>query len=349
MKTPFLTFVNWKNSTITNNTFKLVLFTLLTVFICASCSEDEDTTPQQQEEEIVPDGEALSQLFLENRQEAIQTFVIDGESGAVITGELGTTINIAPNAFTINGIPVSGDVSFELVEIYSKGQMLLNNMPTNGKRPNGDIEMIKSAGEFYINATQNGTQLQLEIPLQLFSKPIEFADVDNDMGVFIVGCDDPLDFTCTEAWEEDEFTQVGLGEVQGPNGEWMANYIVNLSSFGWTNLDRWYNFNGELTTLNIDVPEEYNGNNCEVYLSYDGETSGLARMDVYDEQTGMFTEHFGKIPVGQDVHIILIAEINGVLHYTIQPTIITQNHVEIMAEPQAGTEAELLALIEALP
>ena len=338
------------NSTKIKSYLKTVMFLLMFTLVFTACSEDEDTTPEQQEEQMLPDGQALLQRLEQNRQEDLQTFSLDAADGGSITGEQGTRIFFPPNALAYqDGSPVTGEVTIELVEIYNKADMLLKNMPTNGKRPDGTIEMIKSAGEFFINATKNEEQLTLTQPMQLQSKGVPFEDVDPDMGLFIVGCDDPLDFNCTEAWEEDEFTQVGMGEVQNQDGTWSAVYLVDLSEFGWTNLDRWYNYDGELTTLNVDVPEGYNGGNCEVYLSYDGEDSGLARMDVYDENTGMFTEHFGMIPVGQEVHIIIIAEINGVLHYTIQGTTITQDHIEVMAEPQPGTEADLFVLIEDLP
>ncbi len=339
------------NSTKIKNYLKTVLFLLVITVVFTACSEEEDNNPQQQEEEqILPDGQALLQRLVQNRQDARQTFSIDASAGGSITGEQGTTIFFPPNALVYqDGSPVTGEVTIELVEIYNKADMLLKNMPTNGKRPDGTIEMIKSAGEFFINATKNEEQLALTQPMQLQSKGIPFADVDPEMGLFIVGCDDPLDFNCTEAWEEEEDAQVIIGEIQNQDGTWSVVYIVDLTQFGWANLDRWYNYDGDLTILNIDVPEGYNGNNCEVFLSYDGEDAGLARMDIYDENTGMFTEHFGMIPVGQEVHIILIAEINGVLHYTIQGTTITPDHVEVMAEPQPVTEAELFVLIEDLP
>jgi len=125
--------------------------------------------------------------------------------------------------------------------------------------------------------------------------------------------------------------------------------VFDTSSFGWTNLDRWYNFTGDKTQLYVDVPDGFDGDNCEVYLSYDGEPTALARMDIYNSTSALFTEHYGKIPVGQQVHIILIAEINGQLHYTIQGTTIVENHTEVMADPQPTTQAQLESIINALP
>jgi hypothetical protein len=344
MKTKKMPFNFLNNSKKIKHSIKTLAIFLLLAGTVISCSKKEDDADSQAQEEL-PDGDALAQRFIQNREDALQLFTIVAENGGTIQGEKGTVLTIPAGALALNGNPVSGNVQISLIEIYSKEDMVRLNMPTNGKRPNGDIEMIKSAGEFFIEATQNGNKLDLLAPMQLASKPLDFSEVDPQMTLFEAG----EDLEDTDPWVQNEFTQVGIGEVPGPNGGYEAVYLVDLSDFGWTNLDRWYNYTGELTTLNIDVPEGYNGTNCEVYLSYDGEASGLARMDVYDAQTEMFTEHFGKIPVGQQVHIILIAEINGVLHYTIQGTTITQNHVEVMAQPQPGTEADLINSIANLP
>jgi hypothetical protein len=298
-------------------------------------------------EDPKPDGQALKERFLQNRQDMLQTFTIDASAGGTITGSQGSEIYIPAGALGLNGTPVSGNVEIQLIEIYSRGHMLLDNMPTNGKNANGEIEMLKTAGEFYLNAVQNGNNLEILTFVQFRSKPVDPNDVDNNMQLFRPECNDPADVGCEGAWEEDP-NPAGHGIRVGANQMAQPIYIVDLAQFGWTNLDRWYNYNGPQTTLHIDVPDGFDDTNCEVFLSYDGE-DGLARMDVYDDQTGMFTEHYGKLPVGQQVHIILIADIDGEIHYTIQGTTITQNHVETMAYPQPTTEADLLAVIDNLP
>jgi hypothetical protein len=299
------------------------------------------------EEDPKPDGMALMERFTQNRQEMLQTFTIDASTGGTVTGTQGTEINIPPSALGLNGTPVSGNVEIQLIEIYSRGHMLLNNMPTNGKNANGEIEMLKTGGEFYINAVQNGNNLEILSYIQLKSKPVDPNKVDFNLKVFRPDCNEPRDLDCEGDWEEVP-NQAGHGVMVGENQMTQPIYIVDLTEFGWTNLDRWYNYSGPKTTLHIDVPEGFNDTNCEVFLSYDGE-DGLARMDVYDDQTGMFTEHYGQLPIGQQVHIILIADIDGEVHYTVQGTTITQNHVETMAYPQPTTETNLFVIIEDLP
>jgi hypothetical protein len=122
----------------------------------------------------------------------------------------------------------------------------------------------------------------------------------------------------------------------------------DMNGFGWTNLDRWYNYAGQLTDLFVDVPDGYDGNNSVVYLSYDGE-NGLARMDLYDTNLEMFTEHFGRIPVGQEVHFIMITDIAGQLYYAIQGATIVDNHIEVINTLTPITQAALTTLINDLP
>ena len=86
-----------------------------------------------------------------------------------------------------------------------------------------------------------------------------------------------------------------------------------------------------------------------MYLSYDGESNALASMDVWSETQEMFTEHYGLIPVGLEVHIIMVAEIDGQLHYAIQGTTIVDDHVEVISSLSPTTQAALESLINGLP
>ncbi len=322
-----------------------IMFALLITTFSISCDSDKNEPSDNQ-----PNGDALKQLFNDNRDDAKQIFTLDAATGGTVTGSQGTRVSFPANSFGLNGNPVTGNVEVELIELYDRASMLLNNMPTSGKKPNGDEAALKSAGEFFINAKQNGTGLDLLNDASVSSKGTDTSDT---MSIFRAG-DDEQD---TDLWQEadedgDTITDIGTtGERQNPNAPngWETFYLFDVSSFGWTNLDRWYSYTGALTDIFVDVPAIFHGSNCEVYLTYDGEPSTLARMDIYDAPSGMFTEHYGQIPVGQAIHIILVAEINGVLHSTIQGTTITTNHIEVMASPQATTETALIAAINALP
>jgi hypothetical protein len=321
--------------------FTIVLIGLLTLTSCDSKDDEPD--------EAQPDGTALNQRFITNRENAKQTFTLDASTGGMVTGSQGTSVIIPANSIGLNGVPVTGNIDIELIEIYDKAAMVLQNMSSKGKRANGDEEALKSAGEFFLNAKQNGNQLEVLTPITIESRGVAPGEYE-PMQVFRAG--DNIDDN--DIWKEADEDNDGINdnaegrEGQGPDGEFILFSALDLSEFGWTNLDIWYNFTGQLTDLFVDTPDGYNSENTSVYLSYNGE-NGLARMDIYDTQLELFTEHFGRIPVGQEVHFIMVVDIAGQLHYTIQPATIIEDHIEVMANPQPISQADLTTLINGLP
>jgi len=350
MKTQKLNFTNLKNGKVVNNIFKSVLgLSLIATF--ASCVEGGDMdveTPQ-------PDGIALNDRFQNNRIDALQEFTLDAAAGGTITGLQGTNVTFLPNSFGLNGSPVTGNVTVQLIEIYDKASMLLNNKSTLGMKANGDKEALKSAGEFFINAKQGVNELELLAMAAVQSRPVDFADLDGGMQIFrggpdqdCDGIDNDCDWVAADEDENGEQDDAKIRDGQGADGEF-ATYNYDIGTFGWTNLDRWYNYTGAKTEIFIAVPAEFNEDNCAVYLSYDGEPTALARMDVYNTTLEMFTEHYGLIPIGLEVHIIMVAEIDGVLHYAIQGTTIVEDHIEVISGLSPITQPALESLINGLP
>ncbi len=293
---------------------------------------------------IVIDGTELMNDIQSNREEALQTFTIDASLGGTLIGEQGTNLVFAPNNFQLSdGSPVSGSVTVELLEVFGKGDMALQRVATNGKNDQGEVETLISGGEVFIRADQNGEPVFPAAPFQLFVPNDTF---DPEMQLFSVTEDcDTLD--CEVVWEEDE-AELMQGEGMGPDGTYVVGYTGFRETFGWTNLDRWAGYAGPKTLIYVDVPEGYNATNCSVYVSYDGEPA-LALLDIYDEGEGLFTEHYGQMPIGQEVHFIFMSKQNGSYIYAIQGTTIGEDHIEVIGTTQTSTEAELFALIEALP
>jgi len=331
-------------------TFKNILGLIVVAFVLTNCINHNDDVQEAPQ----PDGEALLERFLKNRTDALETFDLDAATGGVITGNQGTQVYFPPNSFGLNGTPVTGNVTVELLEIYNKADMLLKNKSTLGKRPNGDKEILKSAGEFFINGTQGDTQLELLGMATVNSKGIPLAALDSNMNVFRAGGEDNdcdgIDDDCD--WEEADENNDGKVDnanlADGANGE-MVSYTYQFGSFGWTNLDRWYSYTGPKTRIYVDVPAGFDADNCAVYLSYNGEPTALARMDTYDTELDLFTEHYGLIPIGQEIHIIVVSEIEGVLHYAIQGNTVVDEHIEVISSLIPTTQAALEAMINGLP
>ena len=326
----------------------LIIFLLILGFTSCKKRENEKVMPK-------PDGVALENFYKNQRMDNAQNFTIDANNGGTLTGDKGTKITFPPNAFALNGTPVTGNVEITLLEIYDRASMLINNMPTTGVRPNGDEETLQSAGEIFVEAKQGNNILELIEPMHIESAFDPNGDINNLSPIQLFKAEGELDEP--GKWQEVDENSDGVNDLaepmighNGPNGAAAVYYAFDTQELGWTNLDRWYNYTGQLTTLYVDVPDGYDETNCEVFVLYEGEPTALARLDVYDTTQQMFTEHFGKLPVGINIHVLMTTMIDGELHYSLKESVTTvPNHIETMPDPQPTTQQDLLAIVQNLP
>lgn len=315
-------------------TFGLLFLAAISFVSCES--NDNENTP------------ATAAEFADVRQAALekitQEFTIKAEDGATtLTSENGVKITINGNCLTKDGNPVTGDVKIEYVELFDKGNMLVTNKPTMGIMPDGKRNLLISGGEFFIKATQNGKELATTCNISLIVPGSLTDGVDNAMTLWKGIIDDEGNLAWEDARKADGN---GKGGVQGEG----TNYYVTFGNFGWTNVDKFYSDPRPKTTILIEAPEGYDNNNCAIYLSYDGEgTNALAKLDTYTAE-GLFSEHYGQIPVGLACHIIFATEDNGNWRYAIKGVTIQANDIFTftMAETTVGTEAQLIAAINAI-
>lgn len=324
--------------------FKTIGLLFLGMIAMVSCNTDdgdgqilvfENTPPSSQE------YKALSQNALDH---LTQNFTMVAEDGtAVFTSDKGVKITINGSCLTLNGNPVTGNVDVKFIEVFDKGSMLVTNKPTSGRMGNGNLELLISGGEFYINATKNGQQLDITCNI-LLEVPTSLTGGDDfAMDLF----DGMIDENGDLEWREAEQGGIDIGG-QGTGGG--SNYFVSFGNFGWTNVDKFYSDPRPKTTILVDAPDGYNFDNSAVYLSYDGEgQNALAKMDTYTA-AGLFSEHYGQIPVGLECHIIFVTEENGQFRYGIKGVTTTANAVYsfTLAETVLGTEAQLVAAINAI-
>ena len=270
-----------------------------------------------------------------------QEFSVRAEDWTQLTGEQGSTLFFQPNSFLkSDGTLATGEVDVSFIELFDKGSMLVTDMPSNGLKDNGDIALLVSGGEHYVDASQNGEALKMHGQFQLTAPAENTGGPDMDMQMFRMDGE-------ADAWvaEDEEADRKNFGIAgDGPDSE----YWTLQSQFGWTNIDRWYSDPRPKTTIHVSVPDGWDDNNATVYLSYDGEDTALARMDVYDASTGLFSEHYGLIPIGLDVHLIFVTELDGQWSYSIQSTTITDNHLTEFDSAEASIETDMDGLVNAI-
>lgn len=312
---------------------------LLTALVFTSCSKNDN------DDLVIP---ATAQEFDAIRDQALedltQTFLFNAEDGSVnFTSDKGVEIFINGGCLTKNGVAVTGAVELEFVELFDRGSMLTTNKPTMGFLPNGDKALLISGGEFFVQATQNGVALETNCGFQMQIPTALTGGADNDMILWngIIDEDGNL------AWAEEKRDGAGQGGVFAEGNQ----YYGFFQSFGWSNVDRFYSDPRPKTTILVAVPTGYDNTNSSVYLSYDGEESGLAGLDTYDAQTGLFSEHYGQIPIGLECHVIFATEDGGDWKYAIKAVTIIENGVITFTEGETSvaTEAQLTTIINGLP
>ena len=320
------------------------LFAVLVLINLSGCDEETPAITQDPK----PDAEALNQWFETNTENRKQHFSLTAGTGGNITGEQGTIVKFGANVFnTANGSVVTGSVDITLIELYDRASMLLAKKPTNGKMSDGSVSTLVSGGEFYVNATQAGVQLNLKSGFTIVAPTENTGEIDQEMNLFNgeINCEGD---DCDLVWQEVKDRGIEVGEFQTTGGFKTAYYAFQ-NKFGWTNIDRWYNDPRIKTKLFVKVPEGYDRSNCAVYMAYDGEPTALASFDTYDNDKKLFTEHYGLIPIGLKVHFIFVSIVEDEIHYALQSATITENHIETINDVKAVTQEQLVDLVDALP
>ncbi|APY01418.1 hypothetical protein [Lacinutrix venerupis] len=310
--------------------------------LLTSCDPNESAEISQ-EVKIPPTMEAFQNIREQALENNTQTFQFDGNDGNItLTSDNGVQININTNCLTLNGNPVSGTVDLKYVELFEKGNMLTTHKPTMGELPNGDKALLISGGEFLLEATQGGIALNTNCNIQLVVPNSLTGGADPAMTLWEGTIDNEENLT----WDEVE-DATGQGGVFVEGGE----YYAFLGQFGWSNIDRFYNDPRPKTLIKVQAPVGYNFTNSAIYLSYDGEDSGLASLDTYDGTLNLFSEHYGQIPIGLECHVIFATEDNGVWRYAVKPVTIAADDIITFNfnETALATEAEFVNIINALP
>jgi len=319
---------------------KTVLGILLTTALTlTSCTKEDDgdiiiaPLPTAQDFTNLKQGalDALTEEFSFNAEDGSTTF----------TSNKGVAITIQGACLTLNGNTITGQVDLKYIELFEKGTMLTTNKPTMGALPNGDKALLISGGEFLLEASHNGQALETTCGIQLIIPSNLTGGADNGMLLWEGRIDEDDNLTWDQA--EDATGQGGVFT------EGDGQYYAFLQEFGWSNVDRFYSDPRPKTSILVQAPAGYDYTNSAVYLSYDGEDAGLAGLDTYE--AGLFSEHYGQIPIGLECHVIFATEDNGAWRYAIKAVTIVEGGIISFSISETSTTSEsgLIALINALP
>lgn len=274
----------------------------------------------------------ISNFFVKNGVSA-QTFTINSTAYQTITGSAGTFIYINPNSFvTQSNQPVSGNVTIKLKEVYTKKDMILTGMiPMAGSLP------LVSGGEFFIQATQNGEILKLSGSGSVQVSVPTGVTPSNLMNEFYA---DDLTITDSTGWSTNNDSII---VIQDSTGNGTGNYYYfEIDSMDWINCDYFWNDPAPKTNISVNAGSEYNGTNCVVFMSIDGQnTIG----QLYYNNPSYTANGW---PTGKAVTFIAISEINGQYYSAFKSALITVNHNETL-NLSPTTEAQIIQDLANLP
>ncbi len=266
--------------------------------------------------------------FFKNNQKTSQIFVINAQKQNTLKGNDGTVIKIAPNSFvTKDGEIVKGDVEFELKEVYDRSSMVTSNAHTVCN----DVPLV-SGGEMYMGATQ-GDQ-----PLMLASNtPIAVempANSKEPMQLFYGKPD-----RNTVNWNLANNNSVS--PVLNSNSSTGYSYNFSSNSMNWLNCDRFIRSDKPSTKVNVRVSVQYDTTNTAIFMVFTGQNT-VTKFDHFtkldrlaeDLNPSVFDTRWYSVPVGSDVTIVALSEINGQYYSSMQRTMLVKDHTtELLLEP----------------
>ena len=130
--------------TVCKSKMTIAIIAFLTIISLNSCKKDKDKVDYR------PSAAAFEALRKEALDSLKQTATFKAEVGIRFISKNRVTLTIPPNALTLGGLPVTGDVNLEYTEIFDPGNMAATNRPTMGILPDGKQSLLNSGGEFNI-------------------------------------------------------------------------------------------------------------------------------------------------------------------------------------------------------
>jgi hypothetical protein len=271
-----------------------------------------------------------------------QSFTGNAATGFSVTGEKGTKVTFAPNAFVdANGGTVTGNVTVTLKEVLSKKDVLFSGVLTES---NG--QLLESGGEILVKAKKDGADLLLNPALQNDGAKVEIPKVMNnkDMGLFV------------QNKRQQQGGANGSGQQQQspytwnpapyyPFGNGPNSYTFSLPSFTWVNCDRFYSDPNPKTTITA-LPAFQDNNqvtDLQVMLVFRNISTVITLP--YDFTIQQFQSYQNSLPIGLQADLVIIGkDSDGFIQFGTQVITISAG-MHIDAPIHKATQAEVDAFL----
>ncbi len=312
-------------------TQRLTAWIIAAAAILTACKKNNEPAPADQVRN--------TRDFLEKAGPQQQSFTFDAAAlPKSITLEGGIKITFPAGSLTKNGVPVSGTVTVNAVELLKRSQLVLFGANTN----HISGAPLQSDGSFFIDVKANGQAVdkQLAVPIQ-----VEVPTKRDG---------------ATQLW-------IGADTVQGNQFAWQAppqgvqrevkgqdfKFIFNFGSLGWVNCDIFWQWTNPKTTMKITVAN--NPGTMASFRAMQGETfvffiakGGNVVSQVYTpDGLNKVKSYDNTMPVGAEGRLLAFSIKDGKYYSVKKDITIAVNHAETLTlaeTTQSALQAEITAL-----
>ncbi|MCX6243814.1 MAG: hypothetical protein NTU98_03840 [Bacteroidetes bacterium] len=311
-------------------TLNLIILSVMILAIISGCKKKETT----EETPAVDNYSSIGAFYAANGAQ-LQTFTVTATTGGQFTTPQGTKVTIPADAFvTQSGGNVTGSVSIGFKDVYKKSDMLLSKLSATTF---WGIPM-KSAGMFFIKATQNNAGLDLNPGKKIvIEQPLFGLPVDTAMIAMIQegGQDSIQGGWVPSPW--DSLTGTLSGYVFS-----LYRFRVPADSGTWCNSDNPNYFTGPLTHLILHPLDSVSVYNTDVFLIFKNVNS---MVHVYYNSTDF---PYDYAPLGLECTVVAVGVKGGKLYSSFTPITITAN-LTVNFSLTLTTTTAFLAQMAALP
>ncbi len=259
----------------------------------------------KREELGMQEASGIKRFFAENQTKS-EFFVVNAGVKSSVIGKKGTIIKFEANSLLHqNGTPVTGNVTIELKEVFTKADMVKSQLQTKYKN-----SLLISQGQFYINAIQNGESLKIKP-----SKKIEVfvPNFDNAPHTSVFRGDsipndstsDPIDSFINWSFEDSSWIYPSYIDSSMDSSVDSSTYVFKLeiNGFGWVNLQSFFE-SSDLTNITMETPG-LDLNDCGIFVVFD-DYNALYQPFISD---GFFNSYY--LPIGAQVTIVALGFKDG--------------------------------------
>lgn len=306
---------------------KKIFYLFFATALAISCNSDDDSGSQTV---TAPSVTSFNNLINQAKNSRTQTqqFNLTAGGQIIYTSPKGVILTIDQSCLVLNGQEVTGNVTLKYTEVFDTADMALTSISTMGFNSLGDKALLKSGGAFNIELYKNNALIQttcnysLQVPVNLT------GGYDTEMVLWKGEINDD---------GQVEWTQNEDGAIERGNN----SYYAWLGDFGWVNIDRFFNDPRPKTTVMVKVPQLYSPQNSNMFFAFNDVPNSIGTMDVFTGATNSYSEHYGYVPIGIEIHLIFITEQNGSFKYGIKSGIVLANGNFEFTESELRTGSEL--------